>query len=65
MHARVQAETAHRYYGHWCHAGGRGGGHRNYGYPCVRGAIYWEDGSVTDCPNCVFCGRLPDAEELL
>jgi hypothetical protein len=29
----------------------------NYGLPCVTGALYWEDGSITIATNCLFCGK--------
>lgn len=41
-----------------CHAGGRYGGHDNYGKCHVTGAVYSESGELfAIAKNCVFCGK--------
>ena len=41
-----------------CRAGGKHGGHHNYGGYHVTGAIYRETGElITVATNCFYCGR--------
>jgi hypothetical protein len=40
-----------------CHAYEWNGKHYNYGLHCIVGAVYWEDGTVSWQPSCIFCGK--------
>ena len=49
-----------RYFGVWCHVGGKG--HEplddNYGWPHVVGCVYFhEEGIEVMTSNCIFCGK--------